>query len=124
MGRLIIKRGALLGLSAVFLSLSAHASQGQYPLVADNIYGSQRPVSPVPSANAPGPDRSYSSGQTDLPRNNMTQSAVRARFGTPRRELPAVGYPPISRWVYPDFTVYFEFDRVIIPVSNDVGTTR
>jgi hypothetical protein len=38
----------------------------------------------------------------------MTQDAVRSQFGTPEKQLPAVGNPPISRWVYKDFTVYFE----------------
>src|SRR5690606_28085868 len=42
------------------------------------------------------------------PRKGMSQDAVRSQFGTPEKQLPAVGNPPISRWVYKDFTVYFE----------------
>lgn len=67
--------------------------------------------------------RSPATGEL-LPRNNMTQTAVRNEFGEPQEQLPSVGEPPISRWRYPDYTVYFERDRVIIAVSNDVGLTR
>ena len=42
------------------------------------------------------------------PRKGMSQDAVRSQFGAPEKLLPAVGNPPISRWVYKDFTVYFE----------------
>jgi hypothetical protein len=53
----------------------------------------------------------------------QTMATVRARFGAPAEELPPVGgdrprHPPITRWVYPAFTVYFERDRVIDAVAN------
>src|SRR5690554_6753983 len=38
----------------------------------------------------------------------MTQDAVRKQFGNPVRQVAPVGTPPISRWIYDDFTVYFE----------------
>lgn len=47
------------------------------------------------------------------PSRGMTQASVEARFGSPVQKVAAVGDPPISRWVYPGFTVYFEYDRVI-----------
>ncbi len=59
-----------------------------------------------------------------LPQNNLTQNAVRNEFGDPQEQLPAVGEPPIFRWRYSDYTVYFERDRVIISVPNDVGLIR
>jgi hypothetical protein len=54
----------------------------------------------------------------------MTQTAVHTKFGEPQEKLSAVGEPPISRWHYLDYTVYFERDRVIISVPKDVGLTR
>jgi hypothetical protein len=42
------------------------------------------------------------------PVRGMTMEAVLARFGEPRKRLAAVGDPPITRWVYERFTVYFE----------------
>lgn len=61
------------------------------------------------------------------PARGQTMAAVRARFGAPTEELPPVGgdrprHPPITRWVYPAFTVYFERDRVINTVSNRSST--
>jgi hypothetical protein len=43
----------------------------------------------------------------------MTMDEVTAKFGTPAQKLPAVGKPPISRWTYPGFIVYFEYNHVI-----------
>jgi hypothetical protein len=43
----------------------------------------------------------------------MTQARVEAKYGAPQSRKPAVGDPPISRWDYPKFVVYFEYDRVI-----------
>lgn len=43
----------------------------------------------------------------------MTMANVRALWGAPVRVLPAVGRPPITRWVYPRFIVYFERNLVL-----------
>ena len=47
------------------------------------------------------------------PTRGMTQDRVEATYGTPQARQAAVGDPPISRWEYPKFVVYFEYDRVI-----------
>jgi len=47
------------------------------------------------------------------PPRGMTKAQVRARFGNPRGELPAVGDPPISSWDYENYRVYFEGDLVL-----------
>ena len=52
------------------------------------------------------------------PTNNMTMAAVQAAKGQPERILEAVGDPPITRWQYPDYVVYFEHDRVITSVAG------
>lgn len=52
------------------------------------------------------------------PSRGMTMSTVRAQFGNPMDARPAVGRPPITRWVYDDFTVYFEHQYVIHSVIN------
>lgn len=53
-----------------------------------------------------------------MPPRGVTKSEVRERLGEPRRRVAAVGDPPISRWVYDQFTVYFEYDRVLHSVKN------
>jgi hypothetical protein len=47
------------------------------------------------------------------PARGMTMEAVAAKFGAPVTKVPAVGTPPISRWEYQGFIVYFEADHVI-----------
>ena len=47
------------------------------------------------------------------PARGMTMNQVATKFGTPVSKVPAVGKPPISRWEYPGFIVYFESDHVI-----------
>ncbi len=59
----------------------------------------------------------------NLPSRGMTMSQVEARFGVPRDRLDPRGgqrsaWPTINRWMYPDFTVYFERTRVIDVVMN------
>ena len=47
------------------------------------------------------------------PRNGLSMAQVRQQFGVPAQEVPAVGEPPISRWEYSGYTVYFENDLVL-----------
>ncbi len=49
----------------------------------------------------------------DMPSRGMTKSRVRERLGEPGNRVPPVGDPPISSWVYDEFIVYFEHDRVL-----------
>jgi hypothetical protein len=52
------------------------------------------------------------------PHRGMTMQAVQAKFGAPAARHEAVGEPPISRWDYQGFTVFFEKDRVIHTVVD------
>lgn len=52
------------------------------------------------------------------PSRGMTQARVEAAFGAPQKTHAAVGDPPISRWDYAEFVVFFEHDRVIHAVSK------
>lgn len=54
----------------------------------------------------------------DMPKRGSTKDTVRGRLGDPQRTVPPVGDPPISRWVYERFTVYFEHDRVLHSVKH------
>lgn len=53
-----------------------------------------------------------------LPQRGESQRAVLERFGLADEEHPAVGSPPISRWDYREFSVYFEYDHVINSVRH------
>jgi hypothetical protein len=54
----------------------------------------------------------------DRPHGGMTMQAVETHYGAPQERHAAVGKPPITRWDYPAFTVFFENDRVIHAVVN------
>ena len=53
-----------------------------------------------------------------MPERGRTMEGVRSRLGEPRRVIGPVGSPPITRWVYDEFTVYFEHDRVLHSVKR------
>ena len=52
------------------------------------------------------------------PKSGLSMDQVSNKFGSPSEKLPAVGNPPITRWIYDAYTVYFENDRVIHSVLN------
>ncbi|MEX2150785.1 MAG: hypothetical protein WD793_11270 [Steroidobacteraceae bacterium] len=54
-----------------------------------------------PAAAAARPDRGSS------------MATVQTRYGEPTNRHSTVGDPPITRWDYPQFAVYFEHDRVL-----------
>lgn len=47
------------------------------------------------------------------PGKGMDMAAVKSQFGDPIKETPAKGTPPITRWEYEQFSVFFESDIVI-----------
>ena len=63
-------------------------------------------------------DQSQTFEQPGKPTRGMTQARVRASFGEPKSTVAAIGDPPISRWVYNDFVVFFEYDKVIHSVTT------
>ncbi|MDH5618739.1 MAG: hypothetical protein OEZ11_08860 [Gammaproteobacteria bacterium] len=47
------------------------------------------------------------------PTRGMTQASVQSKYGSPASIKAPVGEPPITRWEYTDFVVFFEHDKVI-----------
>ncbi len=54
----------------------------------------------------------------DRPARGISMANVEARFGSPASRTAAVGKPPITRWDYPGFIVYFEYDHVVHSVRR------
>jgi hypothetical protein len=52
------------------------------------------------------------------PKPGTSMTSVESTYGTPSERRGAVGEPPITRWDYPGFSVYFENDRVIHAVAR------
>lgn len=53
-----------------------------------------------------------------IPTTGQSLSSVLQRYGEPVKRHQAVGKPPITRWEYNDFTVYFEYQTVINSVRH------
>ncbi|WP_430765341.1 phosphodiesterase [Pseudomonas citronellolis] len=68
------------------------------PAMADNL------EIPIGAQGEPG---------VALPARGESRRAVLERFGLPDVEHPSVGNPPITRWDYREFSVYFEYDHVV-----------
>jgi len=63
-----------------------------------------------------------------MPTRGSSMAQVEARFGAPVNKFAAIAgpndredNPPITRWAYPNFTVYFENSHVIDAVMNKVS---
>ena len=66
------------------------------------------------------------SHRADLPMRGMSMAQVEKAYGTPVDKLPTAGgdaprHPPINRWRYNGFTVYFERSRVIHAVVDSAA---
>ena len=64
-----------------------------------------------------------------VPSRGMSMDQVRARFGEPVSVAGPVGgdrpqHPPITRWNYAEFSVYFERSLVIDSVGSRVSGTE
>ncbi len=68
----------------------------------------QMPVAPTP--------KSYS---VTLPGRGMSMTEVLEKFGEPEVKEPEVGEPPITRWVYPNYVVIFEYQYVIHSLTTN-----
>lgn len=47
------------------------------------------------------------------PTQGMSMARVEQQFGQPEQKSDAIGQPPITRWTYKDFVVFFEHNLVI-----------
>ena len=56
---------------------------------------------------------------SNYPARGTSMDGVINQSGEPEKKIDAIGQPPITRWVYADYTVYFEHQAVIHVVKND-----
>ncbi len=69
--------------------------------------------------NLPATETEASEFSIQLPGRGMSMEMVQNRFGDATEKFLAVGEPPITKWVYKTFTVYFESEFVIHAVVNN-----
>ena len=51
--------------------------------------------------------------EMERPVRGASKQQVEQKFGKPIDWTAAIGEPPITRWEYKDFNVFFEYDHVI-----------
>ena len=74
-------------------------------------------VAPSFAQNLQMAEPAPASVRAELPTRGTSMAQVEARFGAPAERFGAVGQPPITRWVYPSFVVYFEYQHVVHAVA-------
>ena len=97
------------------------------PVVSGAVPGTlilpAKPIEPAPvdetvressTVESPSPAPSFT-----LPARGTSMTDVERQLGKPTRSVAAVGTPPITRWEYANFTIYFEHSRVLHAVSNE-----
>jgi hypothetical protein len=52
------------------------------------------------------------------PMRGMSMEQVKQRYGLPASEHPQVGDPPITRWDYDQYSVFFEYQYVLTSVVH------
>ena len=93
-----MRRSLPLALTALMAMLAAP------PAAADTLL-----LDAIDQTRAAGPS---------TPQRGMSMNEVETMYGTPRQRRAAVGSPPITRWEYADFIVYFEHRFVIHAVRK------
>ncbi|HMB57426.1 MAG TPA: hypothetical protein VKM35_09480 [Arenimonas sp.] len=65
-------------------------------------------------------DRVKSEQGNALPKRGNSMAQVEGKFGAPQQKYPAIAgpgsrkrNPPITRWAYANFNVYFEYNHVV-----------
>jgi len=53
-----------------------------------------------------------------IEQTGLNMVSVRTTFGEPASEDDAIGDPPITRWNYPEYSVFFEYDLVLHSVIH------
>ena len=76
-------------------------------------------AAPLQADTLPIPLGQQAAGQqVNLPQRGTSTSQVQRQHGEPVTRHTAVGQPPITRWDYPGFSVYFEYDHVVHSVRQ------
>jgi len=59
-----------------------------------------------------------SASLTQRPNRGMSMDTVESKWGAPDVKRASIGEPPIARWEYSTFVVYFEYRNVIHAVTK------
>ncbi len=116
-------------MAATTTQASATVSQPESATAASAAPAAATAANATVSATAPTAATAampvLSNNGPSMPIRGMSMQNVEHIFGAPQEKLPAVPdpgsklHPPITRWVYPSYVVYFEYNLVIHTVMKD-----
>ena len=83
-------------------------------------------AAPIAHADTLLVDRVQQESGIPKPARGMSMADVERTFGAPQSRMDPRGgqkrqWPTINRWVYPEFTVFFEKDKVIDVVARQAS---
>ncbi|MBP9590440.1 MAG: hypothetical protein KBE42_00130 [Steroidobacteraceae bacterium] len=78
----------------------------------------------APAQNLQMADAPETRARAATPSRGTSMAQVERQFGAPAERFAAVGQPPITRWVYPDFVVFFEYSHVIHAVATTAAASQ
>lgn len=87
------------------------------PMVAGVALFVAGAITPAAADQLTTPPAPSASDPANRPTRGMSMDKVEATFGAPSQRAAPVGEPPITRWEYPGFVVYFEHHLVIHSVA-------
>lgn len=104
----------------IILTWLAFSVFGLTPLAWADVLTMPQPSKPAaaPQHGSKATNTVTETSSQTVPGRGMSMAQVEARFGAPDKKIPAVGKPPISRWIYNNYTVYFEYNLVIDSVIH------
>lgn len=109
-------------MSCLLPAMAAFAAQTPPAVTSPTVPASTSVATAAPASTAaPTVDQTPPSV---LPTRGMDMANVEHIYGPPLQKLPPVPakgtphHPPITRWVYPNFVVYFEYNHVVHSVTK------
>ena len=100
----------------LLVGLSANLSAEEIVMPKPEVEPTPAEMTVLEEAAVPAEAKEYT---VQLPGRGMSMEMVHNRFGEALEKYSAVGEPPITRWVYKNFSVYFESEFVIHAVVNN-----
>lgn len=78
----------------------------------------------APAQNLQMADAPETRARAATPSRGTSMAQVERQFGAPAERFAAIGQPPITRWVYPNFVVFFEYSHVIHAVATTAAASQ
>lgn len=105
---------------ATSTQVAASAPATPAPTASTAVRAAAAPQPPPPNVipTQIPPATLCSSAHASLPVRGTNMENVEHIFGTPLEKHEAVGKPPITRWDYADYAVYFEYNLVLHTVMK------